>query len=334
MAKGGRKITKRGIQIALGLLWLLDGGLQLQHQMFTSHFANQVISPVAQGQPIFVRGPVDFGVHIILLHPAIFDVGFALIQLAIGAAILWKRTTKYGLIGSVIWGLSVWFVGEGLAGMASGHAMIIMGAPGAALIYALISLAVFPRSSEKKNEDNQPAYWLALVWVILWIGGAIFQLLPGQNSISDLSSMIIGNASGAPGWLANIDAHAANFVNSFGTTTTSMSGIHMTTMQMAQMSTKPGSGYGLILLLALIQSLIGLAIFIPGYIRKIAIGLGIILSLVFWVVGQSLGAYYTGLATDPNSAPLFILLGIAILGCSQLDKKLSSLAKRIEDILV
>jgi hypothetical protein len=72
----------------------------------------------------------------------------------------------------------------------------------------------------------------------------------------------------------------------------------------------------------------------PRYGRKIAISVGIILSLVFWVVGQSLGGYYTGLATDPNSAPLFILLGVAILGCSQLDQKLSSLFKRIENALV
>jgi uncharacterized membrane protein YwaF len=334
MGKGNKRITTRGIQIALGLLWLLDGALQLQHQMFTSSFAHQVIAPAAQGQPLIVRGPIHFGIHIILLHPALFDAFFALIQLAIGACILYRPLIKYGLIGSVIWGLSVWFAGEGLAGMASGHATLLMGAPGAALLYAIIALAVFPRGDTKKKQDTEPAYWLAIIWALLWIGGAVFQLLPGQNSVSDLSAMIIGNINGAPGWLATIDAHAANFVNSFGTTTTSMTGLHMTTLQMAQMSTEPSSGYGLILLLALLQSLIGLAIFIPHYLRKIAIAVGIILSILFWVIGQSLGGYYTGLATDPNTAPLVILLGVAILGCTQLDKKLSGLFKRIEDALV
>jgi uncharacterized membrane protein YwaF len=329
-----KKITSRGIQIVLGLLWLVDGALQLQHQMFTSSFANNVIAPAAHGQPVVVSGPMHLGVRIILSHPAIFDVCFALIQLAIGAAILWKRTIKYGLIGSMIWGLSVWFAGEGLAGMASGHATLLMGAPGAALLYAIIAAAVFPRQSTKKKQANQPAYWLAIVWAVLWLGGAVFQLLPGQNSVSDLSSMIVGNISGAPGWLATIDTHAANFVNRFGTTTSSMANMHMTTLQMAQMSTRPGSGYGLILLLAVVQSIIGLAIFIPRYGRKIAVITGIVLSLVFWVVGQSLGGYYTGLATDPNSGPLYILLAIAILGCTQLDQRLLSLFKRIEDILV
>jgi uncharacterized membrane protein YwaF len=329
------KITRRTVQIALGLLWLLDGALQLQHRMFTSSFANKVITPSAQGQPVLVSGPMHFGVHIILMHPAIFDACFGLIQLGLGAAILWKRTAKYGLIGSVVWGLSVWFTGEGLAGMASGHATLLMGAPGAALLYAIIALAVLPSKDAKKPHEREPAYWLAIIWAILWIGGAIFQLLPGQNSVSDLGSMIIGNASRAPGWLATIDAHAANFVNSFGTATRSMAGMHMTTLQMAQMSTRSGSGYGLILFVAVVQSLIGLAIFMPRYgLRKFAIAAGILVSLGFWVVGQSLGGYYTGLATDPNTAPLLILLGVAILGCSQLDKSLSGLFKRIENALV
>ncbi|HTB49203.1 MAG TPA: hypothetical protein VK712_03915, partial [Verrucomicrobiae bacterium] len=60
------KITKRHIQIALGLLWLLDGALQLQHQMFTSAFANNVIAPAGQGQLGIVSGPIHLAVRIIL----------------------------------------------------------------------------------------------------------------------------------------------------------------------------------------------------------------------------------------------------------------------------
>src|SRR5579884_1973490 len=103
------KITARGIQIALGLFWLLDGALQLQHQMFTSNFANNVLAPAADGQPGIVSGPMNLSIHLILRHPAFFDALFALVQLAIGALILWKRTTKVGLWGSVIWGLAVWY---------------------------------------------------------------------------------------------------------------------------------------------------------------------------------------------------------------------------------
>ncbi len=296
--------------------------------MFTSNFANDVITPAAQGQPLIISGPMHLAIRIILVHPAIFNTCFALIQLGLGTTILWKRTAKWGLIASVFWGLAVWFGGEGLAGIASGHSTLLMGAPGAALIYTILALAVLPPKKTKSEHDSQPAYWLVAVWAILWVGGAIFQLLPGQNSVSDISSMITGNADGAPGWLASLDNHVGNAINNFGVATPGMAGMHMTASQMNQMYARSSSGYWFISLLAAMQLFIGLAIFMPSIIRKFAIALGIILSLVFWFVGQSLGAYFSGLATDPNSAPLFILLGVAILGCTNLDEELSRFVQR------
>jgi len=54
----GIRITRRHLQIALGLLWLLDGGLQLQPFMLGTGFAKQVIAPTAAGQPRFVATAV------------------------------------------------------------------------------------------------------------------------------------------------------------------------------------------------------------------------------------------------------------------------------------
>lgn len=296
--------------------------------MFTSNFATQVITPAAQGQPRIVSGVMHFLVHIFLLHPAVCNSLIAIIQLGLGALILWKRTVKLGLILSAGWGVFVWYGGEGLGGLLSTHTLLLMGAPGAALLYVILALGVMPLKDHK--EAQQPALWLAIVWAVLWIGGAVYQLLPPQNSISGLSSMVFGNTSGAPGWLATLDAHVASIINGFGTSTTSMANVHMTASQMAQMSIQPGSGYWFILLLALVQLCIGLAIFMPSTVRKLAIALGIFVSVVFWVVGQRLGGYYTGLATDPNAAPLFILLGVAVLGCTDLDRKMSIMIDRVE----
>ena len=92
------QITARGIQIALGCLWLIDGALQLQKQMFTDQFANSVIAPAAIGQPSIVAAPIHLEVSVMLLHPALFDLAFALIQLALGGFILWRRTTKPALL--------------------------------------------------------------------------------------------------------------------------------------------------------------------------------------------------------------------------------------------
>ena len=119
------KITRRGIQIALGFLWLLDGALQLQPRMFTANFANNVIAPAAQGQPGFVSGPMHFFIHIFLLQPALFNTLVAITQLCIGALILYRRTAKFGLLSSVVWGLFVWYMGEGFSGLASGHTLLL-----------------------------------------------------------------------------------------------------------------------------------------------------------------------------------------------------------------
>jgi hypothetical protein len=43
------RVTRRGIQLALGLLWILDGLLQFQPDMFSRRFATQVIAPAGAG---------------------------------------------------------------------------------------------------------------------------------------------------------------------------------------------------------------------------------------------------------------------------------------------
>ncbi|HUB93004.1 MAG TPA: hypothetical protein VMB52_00705 [Verrucomicrobiae bacterium] len=340
------KLDKHGVQIALGILWLLDGALQLQHQMFTSNFATQVIAPAAQGQPLFVSGPIHFGIHLFLLHPAIFNALFALTQLGLGILILWWRTRKLGLLLSIPWCLIVWVFGEGYGGIFSGHTLLLMGAPGAVSLYAILALAVIP--SKRREKEQQAAFWLALIWLVLWVGGGVYQLLPGQESTSDISAMITGNVQGAPGWLAAVDSHVAKGITDLGRVNSSTTStpsqldatMDMTSPQMMHMTNEPytpkqgASGYVFVLVFAMLQVCIGLGVLFSGPWRKLAIWLGVLLSLVFWVVGQSLGAYFTGLATDPSSGPLFIMLGLAILGCVDLDLKLSMLNHRIEEVLV
>jgi hypothetical protein len=310
------RMTRRGIQLTLGWLWFLDGALQLQHQMFTSAFATQVITPASVGQPQIVGGAMHFFVHIFLMHPAIYNTIIAAIQLGLGALILWRRTARLGLLLSVFWGLFVWYIGEGLGGVLSGQTSLLMGAPGAALLYVVLALAVFPKDTERSRDRDSPAPWLAFVWAFLWIGGAIYQLLPGQNSAASIGAMIAGNASGAPGWLERIDMHVANTIHGFTATGTQ------------------GTAYWFILFLAIFQIAIGVGVLSHRSTRVVALSVGIGVSIVFWVVGQSLGEYFSGLATDPSTAPLFILLGLAILGQSQLDQELSKIYAKVESIFI
>lgn len=338
-------ITKRGIQISLGVIWLLDGLLQLQHQMFTSAFVSQVIRVAENGQPRFVTAPMNLGAHIFLLHPAIFNTLFAITQCGIGLLILWKKTLKQGLILSILWGLVVWVFGEGYGGIFSGHTLLLMGAPGAVIIYVILALAVLPKNKDVSKDKSQIAYWIVFLWVIIWVGGGVYQLLPGQNSTTDVSTMVIGNADGAPGWLSTIDTKTGNYIsnlgsnNQAGTPAQIASGMGMSSTQMEHMTSDDytiasNSGYWFILLLSLIQIFVGVGVLIRGNWRKVSIYIGILLALLFWVIGESLGGYFTGLATDPNSGPLLILLGLSILGCKDLDKRLESLYKSLTIKLV
>lgn len=321
-----QKVTRRGIQIALGCLWLLDGLLQLQPQMFTANFANKVISPAALGQPAWVSGPMHLFIQIFLLQPALFNSFAAITQIVLGVLILWRRTAKIGLVLSVGWGLFVWYVGEGLSGLASGHAMLLVGLPGAALIYVL--LAVGTLLPESKPADRRPAYWLVAVWIAIWTVGSIYQVLPGQNTVADNTAMISGNASSTPSWLSSVDSSVATYFGRFGTASAtptssmtgmpSMSGVNANASS-SGVKTHQVSGFGFVLLLALLQVAIAFSVIVPGFLRWFGVIAGSVLSLLFWVVGQSLGSYYSGTATDPNTGPLLVLLGIAVLGCTQHD---------------
>jgi hypothetical protein len=128
---------------------------------------------------------------------------------------------------------------------------------------------------------------LPLAWAVVWVGGAIFQALPGQNTGTAVAGAIRDGASGAPGWLGRLDASVAGWTTRHGT--------------------------AVVVALVASEALIGLAA-LHSRSRGPAVAAGLVLALAIWVVGQDLGQLYSGRATDPNTAPLIALLAIAILG--------------------
>jgi hypothetical protein len=297
--RAGARVTRRGIQNTLGLLWILDGGLQFQPAMLTSKFATQVIAPAGDGQPAFVRWPVHQAADLIGRQPALADVAFGLIQLALGAGLLHRRTVRWALAASVAWAVSVWYLGEGLGGLFGGDASLLTGAPGSALLYAVVAMTAWPRPDGSPGDqradgspgDQRPARRAAAAWAVLWIGGAFLQLLPGSDTNASLSMALSMNASGAPGWLAAAGHQLSALV--------------------------PDTGVSLIVDLVALQALAGLGVLIGGRrTRRAAVIGGIALSLVFWVAGQGAGQFWTGISTDPNTAPLMVLLGVAVLGAA------------------
>src|SRR3954447_18615134 len=170
-------MTRRHLQIALGFQWLLDGALQAQPFMFTRGFATQVIAPSAHGQPAFVSAPVDWVSTVIAAHPVAWNAPFALVQLLLGAGLLVRRTARLTLAASIAWALGVWYLGEGFGGLAGGDASLTAGAPGSALLLAILAAAAWP---DRDGSRESPAPWLPFAWAVVWIGGAVFEALP-QN---------------------------------------------------------------------------------------------------------------------------------------------------------
>ncbi len=288
-----RRVTRRTVQVWLGWLWLLDGALQLQPFMFGPGFAHQVIAPAGQGQPGFVAGGVAWAAGLVSAHPMLWDYLFAQVQLLIGIGLLLRSTARWSLAVSIAWAVGVWYFGEGLGGLASGHADLLTGAPGAVLLYAVLAAAAWPAAEDRGEPADRgaqtrwPASWLPLAWAALWVGAALFRALPGQNSAAALAAEISGNADGAPAWLAQADRWSASAVH--------------------------GLGLAVVVVAVLVQVGIGAAGLVPGLWRRAAAATGAVVALFIWVVGQSLGELYTGQATDPNSAPLVILLAFALV---------------------
>lgn len=97
-------LSRRRLQIVLGLLWLLDGALQLQSFMFSAGFAKSIIAPSANGQPIFVSAPVEWNAHLIAAHPVLLNAAFASVQLLLGVGFLFRRSARIAIVGSIAWG--------------------------------------------------------------------------------------------------------------------------------------------------------------------------------------------------------------------------------------
>jgi hypothetical protein len=126
---------------SLGVLWVIDGVLQLQPASFTAMFADDVLAPNLGGQPVVITPIIDFGVRFFSTNPFVVNLAAAVVQLFIGFVLVlsFKRPLKvFALHLSIAWALIVWVFGEGLGDIFTGNASFYTGAPGSALRMGLI----------------------------------------------------------------------------------------------------------------------------------------------------------------------------------------------------
>jgi hypothetical protein len=85
----------------------------------------------------------------------------------------------------------------------------------------------------------------------------------------------------------------------------------LTSVQHWAVTTTDGRGLAIALVLALLSAAIGVAVAFDWHAKRFVI-VAIALNLVYWVVGQGFGGIFTGSGTDPNTAPLFVLLACVL----------------------
>lgn len=272
--------SRRTLQTVLGLIWLLDGGLQFQSFMY-SHGFIEMIMGTTSGQPGWISGSITWAAHIAEHNLDVFNTLFALVQCFIGLGLLCRRTVKPALAISFAWALVVWWFGEAFGMMFMSMASPLTGAPGAVLLYALIGLIVWP--------NDRPGGLLGVrgartAWAALWLVMAWLWLEAPSSNASAISELVKAAPSGMS-WLSTLQEWLAK-------------GLH-------------GNGVGLAIVLALLSAAIGIAVAV-NWRPKAFLAIAIVLNLIYWVVGQGFGGMFEGGATDPNAGPLFIVLAAAL----------------------
>jgi hypothetical protein len=284
---------RRRLQIALGLLWLLDAALQFQPYMFSRAFATDILAASAAGSPGLIAGPVRTASQLVLHNVAAWNAAFAVIQLALAAGLLWRPAVRAALAGTIVWSLAVWWLGESFGGIFTGAASPLTGAPGAVILYALAALLAWPARAGKSQHggraavaDGSPlgARWSRMLWTVLWISYAYLTLQGPNRAPGALRATIAGLAAGEPRWIVAMDQAAAGPAGHAGTL--------------------------IAVLLAAVFAVIGMAVFVPAATRP-ALTVSIIVALAIWMTGENFGGILTGQATDPNTGPLLVLVACA-----------------------
>lgn len=267
-------MSRLHVQRLLGLIWLLDGLMQLKPEMFTKDFINQVILPTADSQPAWINHSITWAANFTMPHIAVWNALFALVQIALGIGLLMNRRLRLFLTASFVWTLLVWWFGEGFGQILTGQTLLLSGAPGAVLLYGLIGVAVWPADDSRFGSSSQwttqglsfARYSMGILWLI---GSGLHLQQAYLNSKGFLDAISVP-------WVSQ------------------MIGTH---------------GVAVSLSLAVLELLLGLS-FILKFQLKVTTWVSIVLSALYWWIGQSFGQVFEPLATDFNSGLLLMLLSL------------------------
>lgn len=278
------KLSARNLLwVGLGSLWLLDGLLALQPNMYMNML--DVVAMGGWGQPAWMVRLINDGViqWLYTSHSALIaDALLAAVQIAIGGGLILGRNRPWGrllLIASLPVAALIWFFGEWAGGLFGLDISLLSGGPGAAFLYALIAgLLLQPtRWWQTGAASGRLTRWLG--WV--WLTGAVLQAFPDFWTGRTQSLTFLGAAV-----LTRQGAITApiNAVATFG-------GAHPVLLNALFVLTMAGLGIGL-----------------WRTPTTWTWALGIAVALFTWWIGENFGALLSGAGTDPNTGAVWLLL--------------------------
>lgn len=163
-----------------------------------------------------------------------------------------------------------------------------MGAPGPVLLYAVVGLLVWP--SEREGDRSAAASGLLgergglALFSTVWVCAALLWAQALARPVLSFSGALIEASGDSMPWLYNLQRSLASAVQ--------------------------GDGKAIAAVLLVVSLLVAAGVWSRW--RREFLALGVFVSLVYWVLGQSLGGLTTGTATDPGAGPLMVLLALAV----------------------
>lgn len=284
--------SQKVLRRILGVLWLIDGILQVQPQMFTTNMINSVLIPTLNAQPAPVAASLHAITVIIAQHLVFFNLLIAIVQVEIGLFLivgLWVRET---VILSIVWALIVWYGGEGMNALLTGQASVLTGAPGAVLLYPLLGLLIYPRKGQPSTNGADTLLsrvHFRRVLAGFWIFAALLQMQPFWWQPEQISG-VVGSMTG---------------MGSFNSVL-----IDPIMGPLARLADPLEVPLNIVLIALFLGLGIGLALAKPRWLRPL-LALSILFSLLIWWGAQGFGMILTGLATDFNSGLLIMLMTLA-----------------------
>lgn len=314
----------------LGLLWLLDGIVQLSPSHFDPLFFGTMLRMNMAEPPLWLWNLESAIEPAVTSHAVLANALSAAIELAIGLGLLSRRTAKLALALSLPWALATWLFGESAGGLFGPGASALIGAPGAGLLYAVVALVLWPgRGAEgpaelrglamaggpagvagagsgglagaagagsggaARRRGEVAAALGDLAWVALWAGTAALESDALNRVATTPGSEIASAGLGEPAPLAALNRFFGDLVGN--------------------------NGLEFAIVAAVVQAVIGVTILWPPA-RRAALAAGIAVGLFYGIVGQDLGGILAsgplGLvesgATDPGTGPIIAVLALAL----------------------